>query len=130
MFIDEIYITPLLKAFSKFESFRLNDKTEQEKAGIIQAFKYNFELIWKIMKRLLERRGKIANSPREAFRMAALEGFINDPELWFDFLKKRNLMTHTYNEQEIEKILLICPIFSDEVKQFLGNIGVPEDRYK
>ena len=28
------------------------------------------------MKRLLEVRGKIANSPKETYRMAALEGFI------------------------------------------------------
>ena len=53
MFIDEINIAPLLKAFKKFESFRLNDTTEQERAGIIQAFEYNFELVWKIMKRLI-----------------------------------------------------------------------------
>lgn len=48
------------------------------------------------MKRLLQERGKIANSPRETFRMVALEGFIYDPELWFDFLVKRNLTVHTY----------------------------------
>jgi nucleotidyltransferase substrate binding protein (TIGR01987 family) len=130
MFIEEINITPLLKAFKKFESFRVNDKTEQERAGIIQAFEYNFELVWKIMKRLLEARGKIANSPKETFRMSALEGFIDNPELWFDFLKKRNLTVHTYEEEEINKIILICPIFSNEIKKFLGNIGVQEDRYK
>ena len=130
MFIDEINIAPLLKAFKKFESFRLNDTTEQERAGIIQAFEYNFELVWKIMKRFLEARGKIANSPKETFRMAALEGFIDNPELWFDFLKKRNLTVHTYQEEEINKIILICPIFSNEIKKFLGNIGVTEDRYQ
>jgi len=44
MLINEINISPLLKAFNKFESFRANDKTEQEKAGIIQAFEYSLEL--------------------------------------------------------------------------------------
>ena len=52
MFIDEINITSLLKAFRKFESFRLHDKTEQERVGIIQAFEYSFELVWKIMRLL------------------------------------------------------------------------------
>lgn len=89
MQIGEINIAPLLKAFKKFEQFRVNNQTEQEKAGTIQAFEYCFELVSKIMKRLLEERGKIANSPREVFRHGALEGFIDDPELWFDFLKKR-----------------------------------------
>ena len=86
-----VNITPLLKAFKKFEEFRLNSNSEQEKAGTIQAFEYCFELMWKIMKKLLEERGLIANSPKETFRMAALEGSNHDPEPWFDFLKKRNL---------------------------------------
>ncbi len=129
MLIGNTNISPLLKAFKKFEKFRINSNTEQEKAGIIQAFEYSFELIWKIMKRLLEERGKTANSPRETFRMAALEGFISDPELWFDFLKKRNLTTHTYNETEIENVLSICAMFSQEVKKFLCSLGVPESEY-
>ena len=129
MWIGNTNISPLLKAFKKFENFRINSNTEQEKAGIIQAFEYSFELIWKIMKRLLEERGKTANSPRETFRMAALEGFISDPELWFDFLKKRNLTTHTYNEAEIENVLSICAMFSQEVKKFLCYLGVPESEY-
>ena len=126
VWVGETNISPLLKAFSKFESFRANSKTEQEKAGIIQAFEYSFELSWKIMKRLLEARGRIANSPKETFRMAALEGFIEDPEVWFDFLKKRNLTMHAYQE-EVEKVLLVCPLFSKEIKKFLNKIGVASD---
>ena len=65
-----------MKAFKKFESFRQNLNTEQEQAGAIQAFEYCYELSWKYMRKLLAVRGKIVNSPRETFRMAALEGFI------------------------------------------------------
>jgi nucleotidyltransferase substrate binding protein (TIGR01987 family) len=122
--IGDTNIEPLLKAFSKFEKFRINDKTEQERAGIIQAFEYCFELSWKIMKRLLQERGKITNSPRETFRMAALEGFIADPEIWFDFIKKRNLTFHTYHEEEASRVVSICGTFSSEMKAFLQNIGV------
>ena len=124
-----VNITPLLKAFKKFEEFRLNSNSEQEKAGTIQAFEYCFELMWKIMKKLLEEHGLIANSPKETFRMAALEGFIDDPELWFDFLKKRNLTLHTYEEKEVENIMSICPIFSSEVKSFLSRIGADNASY-
>ncbi len=121
--IGDTNIEPLLKAFRKFEKFRVNDKTEQERAGIIQAFEYCFELSWKIMKRLLEERGKIANSPRETFRMASLEGFITDPEIWFDFIKKRNLTFHTYHEEEASRVIAICGAFSSEMEAFLQNIG-------
>lgn len=127
--VGNIQVTPLIKAFSKFEKFRKNDETEQQRAGIIQAFEYCFELAWKIMKRLLEERGKIGNSPREVFRMAALEGFIVDPEAWFEFLKKRNITLHSYNEAEAEQVILVCGAFSFEMKAFLKEIGLPHDQY-
>lgn len=78
---DTISIDPLKKAFSKLKQFSYNLNTEQEKAGAIQAFEYSFELFWKTMKRFLHARGSDANSPCEVFRLAALEGFIKDPEL-------------------------------------------------
>ena len=123
MIVEGVNIEALIRAFNKLESFRVNDETEQQRAGTIQAFEYCFELSWKIMKRLLENRGRTANSPREAFRMAALEGFIADPEIWFDFLKKRNLTVHTYNETDADLVISIVPIFAAEVKEFLKNIG-------
>lgn len=122
--IDNVNIEPLVKAFDKFEQFRKNDKTEQERAGTIQAFEYCFELSWKAMKRLLEERGRTANSPREVFRIAALEGLISDPEIWFDFLKKRNMTVHTYNQEEANEVIAICEAFGLEVALFLKNIGV------
>jgi nucleotidyltransferase substrate binding protein (TIGR01987 family) len=122
MEIDPIITSPLLKAFGKFEQFRVNLNTEQEQAGAIWAFKCCFELTWKIMKRLLQERGKIVNSPRETFRMAALEDFILDPEIWFAFLVKRNLTVHTYEEQEAKEVLSIFPLFSREVHLFLTHI--------
>jgi nucleotidyltransferase substrate binding protein (TIGR01987 family) len=124
MIIDNVNISPLLKAFSRFEQFRPNKNTEQERAGIIQAFEYSFELVWKIMKKLLHERGREANSPREVFRVAFLEGFIDDLDIWFDFLKKRNLVSHTYEEEEANQVLLSCDQFSEEVKKFLNKIGV------
>ncbi len=122
MIIDGIQIDPLLKAFSKFEKFRQHLNSEQEKAGAIQAFEYTFELAWKTMKRLMEARGKVANSPRETFRISALEGFIVDPEIWFDFIKKRNLTVHTYSEAEMNDVLEIFEKFSLEMNTFLKNI--------
>ena len=122
--IGETNLAPLLKAFYKFETFRHNHTTEQERAGTIQAFEYCFELLWKSMKRLLEERGRVANSPRETFRMAALEGFIKDPEVWFDFIKKRNLTVHTYREEDAATVIAVCPLFASEVRDFLKNIGI------
>ncbi|RTL07094.1 hypothetical protein EKK58_02865 [Candidatus Dependentiae bacterium] len=78
-----INIDPLKKAFAKLKQFAQHLNTEQEKAGAIQAFEYTYELSWKTMKRFLHERGREANSPRVVFRFAALEGFIQDPELFW-----------------------------------------------
>ena len=58
-----------------------------------------------------------ANSPRETFRMAALEGFISDPEIWFNFLQKRNITVHSYHENEAEEVINICPVFINSVSE-------------
>ena len=129
MIINDIDISSLLKALKKFESFRLNINTDQEKAGAIQAFEYCYELLWKNMKRFLGQNGIIVNSPKETFRAAALEGLIDDPEIWFDFIKKRNITVHTYQETEADDVIKILPIFSNEAKKFLKRIGVNETFY-
>lgn len=122
-----LYIRPLIQAFERFEQFRLNDKTEQERAGTIQAYEYCFELLWKIMKRLLAERGIIVNSPRETFREAAAEGFISDLDLWFDFLQKRNMTSHTYNVEYADDVISICKDFSYAVKDFFRkNTNITE----
>lgn len=129
MYIGNIDISSLLKAFKKFDLFRKTGKTEIEQAGIIQSFEYTFELSWKIMKKILNDQGIKAVTPKETLRFAAQAGFIDNPELWFSFLEKRNLTSHTYNEDEVEAVLSVCDSFADEVKKFLKNIGVPEDQY-
>lgn len=75
------------------------------------------------MKRLLEVRRKIVNSPREVIRMAALKSFIENSEIWFDLIKKRNMTVHTYQEKEAEEVLSVLENFSEEVKVSLSNIG-------
>lgn len=122
--IDGINIEPLLKAFRKFDQFRMNVTTDQNKAGAIQAYEYCFELSWKTMKRILATRGLIAHSPRDVFRLAALEGFIQDPLDWFEYLKYRNLTVHTYQETEVEKIIQVLPEFATSVLYFLNVLGV------
>ncbi len=126
MFVGENNIEPLLRAVQRFESFRGHFSTEQEKAGIIQAFEYSFELAWKVMRRILAERGLTVNSPKETFRAAALEGLIDDPEPWFDFLRKRNLTVHTYNESEAENVLSVCSSFSEEIKKFIDSLEIHE----
>ena len=129
MLIGRINIDSLLRAFKTFEEFKKNTETQQLKAGLIKAFEWSFELSWKTMQRILEDRGRKANSPREIFRLAATDNLINDPESWFLFIDKRNLSAHAYSEEQIDIIINMCDDFSHSVKSFLKNIGVPDDQY-
>jgi len=127
--IDGIDIQSLLDAFGQFEEFRSNTATNQLRAGAIQAFEFSYEQAWKMMKRLLDARGKNLNSPREVFRAAALENFINNPEEWIEFMYVRNLTSHTYNDEYADKVVDKFAIFSMLVRQFLQNIGVKNVEY-
>ncbi|WP_341751825.1 MULTISPECIES: HI0074 family nucleotidyltransferase substrate-binding subunit [unclassified Candidatus Tisiphia] len=120
--IDNIDISNLLKARSKFEDFRLNLDTEQNKAGAIQAFEYCYELAWKTMKRLLEVQGKNVYTPREVFRESAAAGLISDPAAWFDCIKIRNLTVHTYDVKNVEQVIATFDDFSGMLHDFFRNL--------
>ncbi|WP_164667782.1 nucleotidyltransferase substrate binding protein [Virgibacillus doumboii] len=93
--------------FENFErSFKLLEKyansnieNELERAGIIQFFKMTFELSWKLQKDYLEVQGYIIKSPRDAIKLAYQADLIKDVHVWMDALAKRNLTTHTYDEE-------------------------------
>jgi len=99
--------------FENFEkSFKLLEKyskeqisTELERAGIIQFFETTFELAWKVLKDYLEVEGYVAKSPRESIKQAFQVEIIEDGHLWMDALSKRNLTTHTYDEELAEKLV-------------------------
>ncbi len=120
--MKDIDISPLEKAFKLFEEFRKDMKTERDKAGAVQAFEFCFELSWKITKRILAARGQESGSPKDTFRKAALEKLIEDPEIWFDFLNKRNLTVHTYNFVNLELVLSCFDSFAEEVRKLMEKI--------
>ncbi len=97
-------------------------RTDRDKAGAIQAFEFCYELTWKILKRALESQGLEASSPKDTFRKAAKEGFITDPELWFEFQQKRNLTVRTYEQENIESVITIFDNFSNELSAILIKI--------
>ncbi len=128
MSIEEINYEPLLKAYTKFKQFLPNQNTDQEKAGLIQAYEYSFELAWKMMRRVLKYKGMVTNSPRETIRQAAIEGLIDDAEIWFNFLLKRNLATHTYNEIVVDDILEVCENFELELSKLINKL-INEEKF-
>jgi len=75
--------------------------SELERAGLVQMFEFTFELAWKTLKDLLFYEGLDVNSPREALRKAFEVEHLGEAETetLLDALEKRNLLSHTYEEE-------------------------------
>lgn len=120
--MENLSTTPIKKAQQVFEEFRKNLNTNQEKAGAVQAFEFCYELSWKTMKRVLELRGLEVGSPKDTFRKAHEEGLIKDPEIWFEFQKIRNIVTHTYNEKNLDIIVASFASFSIAMQKLIEQL--------
>lgn len=86
------------------EAAKLSPQKRINKDGTIQRFEFCFELSWKTIKIFLDDQGIICKSPKDCFRRAADYGLLRSPEPWFNFLKSRNQVAHTYNEKMADKI--------------------------
>jgi nucleotidyltransferase substrate binding protein (TIGR01987 family) len=94
------------KALGQLRKFiEKGELNELEKQGLIQAFKYTFELAWNTIKDYFEDQGEThINGSRDAFRLAFKRGIIEDGETWMDMIQSRTLTSHTYNEKIAETI--------------------------
>jgi nucleotidyltransferase substrate binding protein (TIGR01987 family) len=72
--------------------------------GVIQAFEFTFEAVWKLLKRLAEAEGLTAESSKRALIAAYKMGVVKDETLWLDMLRDRNLTSHVYQADLAEKI--------------------------
>lgn len=99
-----------------------------ELTGIVVLFEICFEQSWKLMKEILESHSfypdKIA-SPRKIIKLSYQYGLLDDENSWLEIQKTRNLLAHTYSEEDslqaVEKIkasyLETFLKFKDEVEK-------------
>jgi len=121
--LGEINITHLLNAHEALKNGLIHAKTELEQDGVIQRFEFTYELVWKTIKRILAFKGIIINNPRDVFREAAKQKLINDPKVWFEFIRKRNLTSHIYNRSCAQEIFESLPLFEREVSQLIKTLN-------
>ena len=116
----------LKQAFARLKEAIPEVKNQLDQDGVIQRFEFVFELMWKTLKDYAEDKGRLdAASPKDAFRVAADLGLIDNPLIWFDFLKSRNEATHLYDEQKAEEVFLQIPDFIDAVENVISKISNP-----
>ena len=78
-----------------------------EKDGVIQRFKYTFELSWNTLKDRMEYDGVATDSvtPRSVIHTAAATGLIADGQTWIDMLEDRRNITYRYDIELHEEVL-------------------------
>ena len=74
------------------------------------------------MKRILTNQNIETSIPKDIFRTSAQFNLIEDAEIWFKFIKKRNETVHTYNKETAEEIFRFLPGFQKEVERFINKI--------
>ena len=121
--MDQLIFTPTKKALDSLERAIAQPKNEFTRDAVIQRFEYSFELTWKLLKRYLSQTGEIAEfNIKNLFREASKRGLIDSPEPWFDFLKARNLTSHTYNESTAEETYQAALLFAQNAKKLIDTI--------
>ncbi len=100
-------------------------RNDRERDGAIQRFEYTFETAWKTAQRRLKAEGIDAASPREVIREMGRLGWIASVEDWLDFLEKRNLTSHLYNESVALSVWQAVPRFSACARDLLDRFQRP-----
>ncbi len=83
-----------------------NEGDKKSRNSVLLCFVLSFESLWKALKYLLiEQEGLEAASPKEALRQAYQLSLLGlDDRLWLAMSDDRNLVAHTYNEQQAQAI--------------------------
>ncbi len=100
---------------------------EDIRDACIQRFEYTYELAFKMLKRQLEQelptREEVDHLPfKEVIRVGAERGLIAAPERWFDHRDKRNITSHTYDEEKAREVYAILSDFAADAADLLTRL--------
>ncbi len=105
----------LTSAIRLMEQRPLSDLEQQ---GLIQGFEFTHELAWNVLKDYLEMEGiQGLVGSRSTVREAFKRGLVSDGEAWMDMIEKRNLSSHTYNQDVADT--LVAAIHTSYYQAFL-----------
>ena len=104
-----------------------SDLREQFRAATIQAFEFTYELAVKMLRRQLE---QIVPSPAELRALAFMDlirtgaeaGLVDDVARYRIYREKRNIKSHTYDEELAEDVLSAVEPFLADVRHLLTEL--------
>ena len=96
----------------------------QFRNSVIQCFEFTYELSWKMLKRRLELDAPTPSNIDELnyndlMREAAVRGLIQDPVLWMEYRKERNITSHAYNERMAQEVYEAAMKFFKDASELL-----------
>jgi len=84
----------------------------------IQRFEFCYELLWKMLKKiLLDRENIDVQSPKQVLQQAYALGWIRNEKLWLQMAQDRNLTSHTYQEELALEIYRQLPTYLQEMQK-------------
>lgn len=90
--------------------------------GTIQRFELTFELLWKVLQRLLADQGIAANSPKSVLQHAYRLGWLENEATWLKMLDDRNLTSHTYREALAREIYSRIPTHHAAMREVVQKL--------
>lgn len=112
------------KAVGRLSEVLALTKTDVTRDSAIQRFEFCFDLSWKLIKEYLRtEKGIICNSPKDCLREAFLQGLIEYDDIWLDFLDKRNMTSHTYEEKMAESVYIVLPVALSHFQEILKKLS-------
>jgi nucleotidyltransferase substrate binding protein (TIGR01987 family) len=134
--VMKLDLTSFEKALSSFERglkrALATPEDEELRDACILRFEFSFELSWKMLKRQLENEIGISEEvdsygKKQLFRIGGEMGLIKNVEGWFDYLEKRNISTHTYDQGKAEKVFSVLEAFGRDANTLLANLRSKND---
>lgn len=108
----------LHKAMNRFSEALQEPESSIVRDASIQRFEFTYELLWKTLKVFLQDiHGVRAVSPRQVFKEAYSLAIIKDEEIFLEMMQARNLLSHTYNEDQAIDIYKKCKRFLSAIEQ-------------
>ena len=113
----------LNKAVKRFAEALQEPESSIVMDATIQRFEFTYELLWKTLKIFLEDiHGIRAVSPRLVFKEAFALSVVEQEDIFLEMMQSRNLLSHTYNEEQAAEIYKKCPLYLSAIKDVCNRI--------
>ncbi|MCL2843852.1 MAG: nucleotidyltransferase substrate binding protein [Chitinivibrionia bacterium] len=108
------------------ERKKLTPNDEAVEMALIQSFEFTYELAWNTMKDYLEFEGfdNLAGS-KQVIRTAFQAGLIENAEGWLNAVQKRNIASHTYDENVLsEGVVFVSKDYFPLVSKLYNDLKI------